>query len=121
MVQELNTSHLISNMTTVILSPDKKKLAEDDLIGRNSLRHSNSSSSSGTSISSVQEHSYLQYLRAKRSFCAQCIMNSALVILLTGYGMPIGFSGIVSPKLQATNSSFKMDPDTASWVGEYFV
>uniref|UniRef100_A0A8D8T401 Facilitated trehalose transporter Tret1-2 homolog n=1 Tax=Cacopsylla melanoneura TaxID=428564 RepID=A0A8D8T401_9HEMI len=124
MVQELNTSHLISNMTnTIILAPgtttDKKKLTEEELIGRNSLRHlsSSTSSSSGSSISSSgQTHSYLKYLRAKRAFCAQCIMNAALIVLMTGYGMPIGFSGIVSPKLQAENSSLRIDQDTASWI-----
>lgn len=80
MVQELNTSHLISNMTSAILSPgsrDKgKELAEENLIGRNNLRHC-STSSSGTSISSSsQQVAYLKYLRAKRSFYAQVSLDS---------------------------------------------
>ncbi|KAL1462315.1 hypothetical protein WDU94_014157 [Cyamophila willieti] len=43
-------------------------------------------------------------------------MNAALIVLMTGYGMPIGFSGIVSPKLQAENSSLRIDQETASWI-----
>lgn len=121
MVEDLSSSHLIKNITSVVLSSQKKKpLEEDEESTRKSHRHqhsmSYSSTSSGSSTTSSTTHSYVQYFRNKRSFCAQCLMNSALVILLTGYGMPIGFSGILSPKLEESNSSLIIDPETASWI-----
>lgn len=50
----------------------------------------------------------------------QCLMNVAIVILVTGSGMPTGFSAILLPQLQANDSSLPTDDDWASWIGELY-
>lgn len=47
----------------------------------------------------------------------QCLINAAVVVLATGGGMPIGFSAILLPQLQAPDSSMPTDDDWASWIG----
>lgn len=36
-------------------------------------------------------------------------------------GMPIGYSAILLPQLQFTNSSMHIDEETGSWIGESLI
>uniref|UniRef100_A0A1B6H7X1 Major facilitator superfamily (MFS) profile domain-containing protein n=1 Tax=Homalodisca liturata TaxID=320908 RepID=A0A1B6H7X1_9HEMI len=63
-----------------------------------------------------KQPSLLDQVAKKKSLLAQCLMNGAIILLVTGSGMPIGFSAILLPQLQAPNSDIPTDDNWASWI-----
>lgn len=64
----------------------------------------------------TQTNSLISQATKKRALISQFLMNGAIIILVTGSGMPIGFSAILLPQIQAPNSTLPTDDDWASWI-----
>ncbi|XP_054287423.1 facilitated trehalose transporter Tret1-2 homolog [Macrosteles quadrilineatus] len=60
--------------------------------------------------------SLLEQVARKKSLISQLLMNGSIVLLVTGVGMPVGFSAILLPQLQSVDSSLSTDDDQASWI-----
>lgn len=46
------------------------------------------------------------------------MVAGAVLVLTTGVGMPIGYSAVLLPQLNETDTTVKVNQEMGSWIGE---
>ncbi|XP_011251472.1 facilitated trehalose transporter Tret1-2 homolog isoform X1 [Camponotus floridanus] len=63
-----------------------------------------------------KEEAAVQYSSNAKGVLAQCLVTGAVLLLVTGGGMPIGYSAVLLPQLSESNSTIYMDHEVGSWI-----
>ncbi|KAL6423399.1 hypothetical protein ACFW04_010178 [Cataglyphis niger] len=63
-----------------------------------------------------KEESAVQYSSNAKGVLAQCLVTGAVLLLVTGGGMPIGYSAVLLPQLSESNSTLNVNRDVGSWI-----
>ncbi|XP_033349895.1 facilitated trehalose transporter Tret1-2 homolog isoform X1 [Bombus vosnesenskii] len=58
----------------------------------------------------------IYYSSNSKGIFAQCLVSGAVLLLLTGGGMPIGYSAILLPQLAEENGTMYADRQLGSWI-----